>query len=130
LRLLPSAYVLTDALRERTNVDSDVIALDESTKEIITIGELNTFPPQVTSPSEVQGVNVPVLITIGQFDNIFCTPPQCLEAQVEPTYYKSSPQVEVKVIENAGHNLNLHRNAPSVFATAIEWSKRIIGDSY
>lgn len=71
---------------------------------------------------------MPVLIAIGQFDNIFCAPPQCLEAQVEPTHYTSSPQVEVKVVENAGHNLNLHRNAPAFFATAIEWSKRVVGD--
>ncbi|MBD2536136.1 alpha/beta hydrolase [Nostoc flagelliforme FACHB-838] len=107
------------------NTDPDVIALDESTKETFTIGEGNTFAPIVTSPNNVQSIRVPVLIVIGQFDNIFCTPSQCLEAPVEPTYYKSSPSVEVKVIKNAGHNLNLHRNAPAFFATAIAWSNRV-----
>jgi hypothetical protein len=65
---------------------------------------------------------------IGQYDDLFCTPPQCPEAQVEPSYYSSDAQVEVKVIPNAGHMLNLRRNAPSVFATVLEWSNRRFGN--
>lgn len=131
-RNLPDGY-LTTLPGKRTifywtpNADPDVIALDESTKETFSIGEGSTFAPIVNSPSNVQGIKVPVLIVIGEFDNIFCAPSECLEAQVEPTYYTSSPSVEVKILENAGHNLNLHRNAPDFFETATEWSNRIFG---
>ena len=65
------------------NVEPEAIAVEDFFKETITIGELNTFPPLVFSPDNAQGIHVPVLIVIGQYDNIFCTPPQCPEAQVE-----------------------------------------------
>src|SRR5262249_22185446 len=51
--------------------DPDVIALDESTKETITLGEINTFPPLVVPPSDAQSIHVPVLIAIGSNDNVF-----------------------------------------------------------
>jgi pimeloyl-ACP methyl ester carboxylesterase len=110
------------------NVEPEVMAVEELFKETITTGELNTFPPLVFSPNNAQGIQAPVLIVIGQYDNIFCTPPQCPEAQVEATYYAPEAQVEVRVIPRGGHALNLHRNAPSVFATVIEWSNRRFGN--
>jgi pimeloyl-ACP methyl ester carboxylesterase len=110
------------------NTDPDVMALEELAKETITTGELNTFPPIVLSPASSLAIHVPVLIVIGQYDDLFCTPPQCPEAQVEPGYYSPDAQVEVMVIPNAGHMLNLHRNAPSVFATVLEWSNRRFGN--
>ena len=110
------------------NTDTDVMALEELAKETITTGELNTFPPIVLSPASSQAIHVPVLIVIGQYDDLFCTPPQCPEAQVEPSYYSPDAQVEVKVTPNAGHALNLQRNAPSVFATVLEWSNRRFGN--
>ena len=110
------------------NADPGVMAFEELVKETITTGELNTFPPIVLSPDSSQAIHVPVLIVIGQYDNIFCTPPLCPEAQVEPGYYAPNAQVEVTVIPNAGHALNLQRNAPSVFATVLDWSNRRFGN--
>src|SRR5215475_4830233 len=109
------------------NADPDVIALDELTKETLTLGEIMTFPPLVFSPGSVQGISAPVLIVMGQYDNGFCTPPSCAEAHVEPNYYPSA-HVEVKVMPNAGHDLSLHRNAPAFFATVLEWSNRHFGN--
>jgi pimeloyl-ACP methyl ester carboxylesterase len=109
------------------NADPDVIALDELTKETLTLGEIMTFPPLVFSPGSVQGISAPVLIVMGQYDNGFCTPPTCAEAYVEPNYYPSA-QVEVKVMPNAGHDLSLQRNAPAFFATVLEWSNRHFGN--
>ncbi len=130
---LPDGYLTTlpgtrSAIFRTPNVEPEVMALEEFTKETITTGELNTFPPLVFSPNNAQGIHAPVLIVIGQYDNIFCTPPQCPEAQVEPSYYSPEAQVEVKVIPNAGHVLNLHRNAPAVFATVLDWSNRRFGN--
>ena len=66
--------------------DPNVIARDEQTKETITLGEINTFPPLVLSPTDAQSIHVPVLFVIGSNDNIFCTPPQCSEAGLEPSF--------------------------------------------
>lgn len=126
---LPNGYLTTlpgkqSIFFSTPNADPEVIALTELTKETISIPEAVEFPPLVADSSNVQNIDVPVLIVMGQLDKIFCQA-QCPEAQVEPTYYKSSPQVEVKVLQNAGHDLNLHRNAPALFTTVIEWSNRI-----
>jgi len=107
--------------------DPNVIALDESTKETITIGEINTFPPLVLSPTDAQAIHVPVLVTIGANDNVFCTPPQCPEAQAEAAWYPADANVEVKVVPGSGHDLNLHYTAPAFFLIAAEWSARHFG---
>jgi len=130
---IPDGYLTTlpgtrSPLFWTPNVEPEVMAVEELFKETITTGELNTFPPLVFSPNNAQGIHAPVLIVIGQYDNIFCTPPQCPEAQVEATYYALEAQVEVKVIPLEGHALNLHRNAPAVFATVLEWSNRRFGN--
>jgi pimeloyl-ACP methyl ester carboxylesterase len=130
---IPDGYLTTlpgtrSPLLWTPNVKPEVMAVEEFLKETITTGELNTFPPLVFSPDNAQGIHVPVLIVIGQYDNIFCTPPQCSEAQIEATYYAPEAKVEVKVIPLGGHALNLHRNAPTVFATALEWSNRHFGN--
>ena len=104
--------------------DPNVIALDELTKETITIGEVNTFPPLVPSPDDAKNIHVPVLYVIGQQDNIFCTPPQCPEAQAESGFFPPDTPVDVKVLPYTGHSLNLHRSAPAVFATVLDWTVR------
>jgi pimeloyl-ACP methyl ester carboxylesterase len=108
--------------------DPNVIARDEQTKETITLGEFNTFPPLVVSTSDAQSIHVPVLFVIGSNDNIFCTPPQCPEAQLEPGLYPADAQVEVRMVPGSGHSLNLHFTAPIFFGIAREWSDRKFGD--
>lgn len=110
-----------------SKADPAVIAMDDLTKETITIGEINTFPPLVLSPSNPQGIHVPVLVVIGESDNIFCTPPLCPEAQLEPGYYDPDARVEVRVLANAGHDLNLHWDAQAFFAITREWTERHFG---
>src|SRR5215470_9671799 len=102
--------------------DPNVITVDEANKETITIGEINTFPPLVLSPSDAQSIHVPVLIAIGSNDNVFCTPPQCAEAQSEASWYPADASVEVRVLPGSGHDLNLHYTAPAFFVIAAEWS--------
>jgi len=107
--------------------DPNVITVDEANKETITIGEINTFPPLVLSPSDAQSIHVPVLIAIGSNDNVFCTPPQCAEAQSEASWYPADASVEVRVLPGSGHDLNLHYTAPAFFVIAAEWSIRHFG---
>jgi pimeloyl-ACP methyl ester carboxylesterase len=104
------------------------IAIAEASQYGGVVGELNAFPPIVLSPAASQAIHVPVLVVIGQYDDLFSTPPKLPEAKAEPNFYSPDAQVEVKVIPNAGHVLNLHRNAQSVFATVLEWSNRRFGN--
>jgi pimeloyl-ACP methyl ester carboxylesterase len=108
--------------------DPAVIATDESTKETITIGEINTFVPLVAPPGDAPSVHVPVLFVIGSNDNIFCTPPQCSEAQSEAALYPADASVEVRIVPGSGHDLSLHFTAPIFFLIAAEWSSRHFGN--
>ncbi|HEY8459850.1 MAG TPA: hypothetical protein VIM99_05680 [Blastocatellia bacterium] len=65
---------------------------------------------------------------IGQYDDLFCAPPQRPEAQVEPSFYSPDAQVEASAMPNAGHALNPRRNAKAAFATVLEWSNRRFGN--
>jgi pimeloyl-ACP methyl ester carboxylesterase len=92
----------------------------------------------------VQGIRVPILSVVGQYDALFCTAPSCPEAQAEPAFYDCRSQsagarnvvaticapraeLELVVFPDAGHNLNLQRNARTWFALARHWSDRHFG---
>jgi pimeloyl-ACP methyl ester carboxylesterase len=130
---LPDGYFTTipgkrSAFYFEPVADPNVIARDEQTKETITLGEINTFPPLVLSPTDAQSIHVPVLFVMGSRDNVFCTPPQCSEARLEPSFYPADAQVEVRVLPGTGHDLNLHFTAPVFFGIAREWSDRNFGN--
>jgi pimeloyl-ACP methyl ester carboxylesterase len=126
------------------NTDPDVMALQEARKDATPAGEDAGFNRVVTTPALVQGIHVPILSGVGQYDAIFCSPPSCPEARAEPPFYDCHSQsagartlvaticaprteLELVVVPNAGHNLNLHRNAPAWFATVRHWSDRHFG---
>jgi pimeloyl-ACP methyl ester carboxylesterase len=106
------------------SADGDVVALDEATKETITIGEGISFGELFAHPDISSAIQVPVLVVVGQFDSGFCTPPLCPEAQAEPLFYSPDAQLEVKVMPDTGHDLNLHLNAHAWFAIARNWLVR------
>jgi pimeloyl-ACP methyl ester carboxylesterase len=126
------------------NADADVMALVEAGKDIAPVGEGAGFDRVVGTPALVQGIHVPILSAVGQYDAFFCTAPSCPEAQAEPAFFDCRSQdagapgvvaticaprseLEVVVIPNAGHTLNLQRNAPAWFALARRWSDRHVG---
>jgi pimeloyl-ACP methyl ester carboxylesterase len=111
------------------NMDPAVVALDEQLKEVVTVGEnLDIFPSLAAS----LGVRVPTLVVVGDYDLIACQAPSCTATNSlanEPSFYAPEACVEVKVIPNAGHSLNLHLNAQDAFAVQREWSDRRVGAS-
>jgi pimeloyl-ACP methyl ester carboxylesterase len=144
-RHVPSGY-LTSLPGTRSqwlytpNADADIIALAEAAKDIGPVGEFS----EAFRPALLQGIHVPVLSAVGQYDVFSCTPPSCPEAQTEPLFYNCQSQsagaqgitattcaphseLEVVVVPNAGHVLNLQRNAPAWFALARHWADRHIG---
>ena len=115
----------------QADADPGVIAVDEQTKETVTVEETNGFLGVVGFPdfrpleSISQGINVPVLSVIGGEDSLFCVTQACLQA--EPSYYTSAPVFEQVVLPNAGHDLNLHLNALDWFSIAQNWTDRHFG---
>ena len=109
--------------------DTDPLALqeDEATKATITTGELTTAVPAEGLPPSLL-IHVPVLLAVGQYDNVFCGVVGCSQVlQLESAFYAPDTCLEAFVLPGAGHSINLHRNAPLWFQTAIDWSNRRLG---
>jgi hypothetical protein len=101
--------------------DTDPLALqeDEATKATITTGELATAVPTEGAPPSLL-IHVPELLAVGQYDNVSCGVIGCSKVlQLESSFYSPATCLEAFVLPGAGHNINLHRNAPLWFQAAI-----------
>ncbi len=104
--------------------DPAVIAYDEQTKGNITAGELGSG----TGLPDSSLIKVPVLEVVGQEDAFVCGP-AAVDCSSDATVYQEespffSPQAElqVQVIGNTGHDLNLHPTAPLTYLQIVAWS--------
>lgn len=106
------------------NADPAVIALDEQTKEVGAAGEIVPFPLVNTALTSLQ-VDVPVLSVVGRNDAIFCGLGACGDllsaTTLEPLAYGPAAELELVVVPKAGHDLNLHKNAPTTYAAILDW---------
>jgi pimeloyl-ACP methyl ester carboxylesterase len=105
--------------------DPTVIAEDEQTKETMTTGEIAS----AATPPDSALIKVPVLEVVGQQDAIFCgsgavdCSSNTSVYQEESPYFSPGARLQVYVIPNTGHDLNLHLTAPQTYATIIGWSQ-------
>ncbi len=109
------------------NADPNVIAEDEATKETVTDSEILTTFTTIATSSMTQLINVPVLEAVGQFDNLFCQGAfNCTNTsdvqQYEAPFFSPAAQLEVIIIPQAGHVLNLQLNAATVWYPQVtQW---------
>ncbi|MDZ8187110.1 MAG: alpha/beta hydrolase [Nostoc sp. ChiSLP02] len=131
---LPINYLTTlpgtrgQLLYNQSNADRKVIKKDEALKQTLTTGEAQTFFPAVTSDIS-KNITVPVLLVIGQKDNFFCSDTVCTQENVaafEKQFYSPKTQLQVYIMQNAGHSVNLHLNASEWYKVAGKWSDRFI----
>jgi alpha-beta hydrolase superfamily lysophospholipase len=132
---LPLGYVTTlpgtrgGLFYDLQAADPTVIALDEATKETATAGEAASF---YQWEALTRLVHTPVLSAVGDHDRFFCDI-QCgtpLSAtSLEPAYWSPDACLELFVLPHAGHDIDLHPNAPTFFAAATDWSNRRVGRS-
>jgi pimeloyl-ACP methyl ester carboxylesterase len=108
------------------DTDPNVIAHDEATKDTGTDGEELTIVAPTLDPAVTRGITVPTLIATGQYDFIFCgalTP--CSSADVvrarEAPDFSPQACLSAYVLPDAGHDIDLERNAPDWFAAANRW---------
>lgn len=135
---LPAGYFTTvpgtrGSMFYGSNADPSVIAQDETLKQTVTLGELNTLN-DAAAPSLSQQINAPVLTAVGQQDFLFCNEAaglSCANASAvmvrEASAYSPAACLETSVLDHAGHDINLHLNSPDWFTTALNWSNRRVG---
>ncbi|HSK79066.1 MAG TPA: alpha/beta fold hydrolase [Thermoanaerobaculia bacterium] len=111
------------------SADPLVVAIDEQTKETVTAAELDTaFPALALSP----GIHVPVFVIVGDLDLAFCNAPSCTASgslAVEPGFYPADACTETAAIAGAGHDLNLHVQAPLAYDAILDWLDRRVGSN-
>lgn len=111
-----------DSYLHTHNIEPGVVSADENLKATGLVNELITIPTAY-QPQIAGGVDVPVLFVQGQDDFLYCNTakgfpcdaPQDILSRQAPML-PNAPCVDAVIIGGAGHALNLHLSAPSVFA--------------
>lgn len=126
---LPPGYLTTrpgtrSQFYWRPNASPAVIAHDEATKQTLTDSEAATFP--IEALADTVRITAPVLIVIGAHDYMLCgLPTRCGNPLsligTERAHFPRARAYRLTIIPNAGHALNLHRNAPTTFRTINRW---------
>ncbi|MDQ2905033.1 MAG: alpha/beta hydrolase [Chloroflexota bacterium] len=116
------------------NVDPNVLTTDESTKGTYTDGEGSTFFSQIPLTLSQQ-IHVPVLIAVGTYDQFFCEGTalaQCATTasvqSYEASYFSPDAHLQIVVLPNAGHDINLQENAQTWFTQATTWVDTYVGN--
>lgn len=131
---LPPGYLTTAAggrggswFYYAPTTDPNVVAQDEATKQTGTFGEGGDS----NAGNEVSAqIDVPVLSVVGDYDRLACNDPTCTQSGVlanEPQYFSPAARFKAVAIPYAGHNINLHKQAPAWFALAAAWSIANVG---
>lgn len=107
--------------------DPQVIAYDEQTKDAATVGEFSDFYPLGFETSQI---HVPVLEVVGDYDRLYCALPSCSQTASlahEGDYFAPDAHLSVFTLPNAGHDINLHQDAPVWFLAAQVWADTWVG---
>lgn len=101
--------------------EEHVFATDEKTKSYLPGNDSSGFVQEILTGALAPQVKVPVMVMVGAWDLVVCTPPSCPEASKEAAHYSASPDVRVIVRPRTGHDLNLHTNAPQTIDLMRRW---------
>ncbi|MFF5207630.1 alpha/beta hydrolase [Streptosporangium sp. NPDC000396] len=128
----PSGYLTTRAgtrgglFLDAAGVSSAMPSIIELTKSTMTTGEQATLA-EGGDPAISGAVRAPVFLAVGEHDDLFCNGQylQCTDAAAvrtwESWFYPPGAPPSTFVLAGAGHALNLHRNAPQMFAAIRDW---------
>jgi pimeloyl-ACP methyl ester carboxylesterase len=120
----------TEYMYELTDADPRVVSLDIATKETNTLGEIFTIG-DAKAPGVTEQLKLPILIADGADDKLACAPDatDCSSATTlaaaEKPFYPNA-RVDAVVIPQAGHAINLHRNADHAYRSIIAWTNRTL----
>ncbi|WP_020500861.1 alpha/beta hydrolase [Sciscionella marina] len=124
---LPHAH--KNLLVDTNNADTTLLALDEQHAQTGSLAEEVTVVPTILPPL-TQHITAPVLLATGQNDSIFCGPlTPCPNAATvrtrEAPMFTSTPRFDTFVLPDAGHMMNVQRNAPAFFSASLRWLNSI-----
>lgn len=114
------------AFYRTSNADPQVIATDEATKNQAPISAIGTSASPILGPTSL-GINVPVLLAVGEKDVLFCGFPgrDCSSAEVlrkgEALYFGPAAELSTYVLPGSGHSLALHKNAGEYREATRTW---------
>jgi pimeloyl-ACP methyl ester carboxylesterase len=129
-RAIPDGSLTTrDGMRQLLywpfNADLSTVKADDAAKQTATIGEFTSFGDEQSNDAYGKSVDVPLLSLVGQHDGLYFDPSDLDKTlKAETAAYPASPDVDVKAIPGAGHNLALQRNADSTTNTIDTWLSR------
>lgn len=113
-------------------VDPDLLAVDESTKEKISGVEITDIIFVGFDTAVSRRINVPVLLTVGSEDAIFCrglVGTDCSSTQAlyddERPYFGPDAELTAKVIPGVGHNITLSTKATEVHDEMLDWADSV-----
>lgn len=116
------------------DADPRVIAVDEATKDQVSVPGMGTVAVFGIVLPVTWGINVPVFQAVGSEDILFCgllalrdcSSADRLRAQEAP-YYSPAAKLSIYVLPGAGHSLGLHKNAPEYRDATRAWLRQQLG---
>lgn len=117
------------AFYDPRTADPAVIAHDERTKDLTTVGEVAESMTTLLSPAPVnvsRAITARVLVVMGAEDDIFCNfTVSCRDAGSvaanEAPYYSGAADFDALVAPGVAHDLTLHPSAPRTFEAMNHW---------
>lgn len=116
-----------------SDADPSVIATDEATKDqtsTFSVGAIILF--DFLGPTS-RGINVPVLLAVGEKDAIFCgfLARDCSSAEAlrkqEAPYFSPAAELSTYVLAGSGHSMALHKNAGDYREATRAWLRARFG---
>ncbi|WP_239476425.1 alpha/beta hydrolase [Nocardia arizonensis] len=113
------------------NVDPQVLARDESTKETFSLTE---YPDGLTStlPGMSSLIAAPVLLVNGSVDRLSCGPGYavCRDSaalhEAEAQFFGPAARLRTFVLPGSGHSVNLARNTVDYQDAVIDWMRTVV----
>lgn len=140
-------------LYDLSNVDPKMVRYDSDVlRDTVTVGELTTVIPRfnkfpvtyfpgtseelsLPGSDHTREITVPQFLLNGTNDLLFCGPDTkycnnsaALQAEQEQ-YFDPAACFRAEVLENTGHNLNLHRSAQQSYAIIAGWLDEALGSN-
>jgi len=101
--------------------DPEVLKIDEETKVTTPVAENSAF----IALQHTDVIRVPVLLVMGELDRLYAAPSEQLTLDKvkagEERYFPASPKLDFFILPLAGHDINLHYNAPLWYEAAKSW---------
>ncbi|MFI0219902.1 alpha/beta hydrolase [Streptomyces lydicus] len=137
----PKNYLTTqpgtrsDLFYSKADAAPETQRADESTKTTETSAENHDIAVVQSSPKITRGVNVPVLLAVGERDELLCGGKlKCDNSthvqDFEKEFYGNAAKLTAFVLPRAGHAINLHRNSELWFRAASDWVTRNVDQKH